>query len=61
MTMGKADFGTRRDGGGRQDRQRDARRSHRAETIAIINYTGGTTGKSKGAIRRHAQVAASRG
>ena len=29
-----------------------------SDAIAILNYTGGTTGKSKGAIRTHAQIAA---
>src|SRR5215470_12162255 len=29
-----------------------------SDRIAVLNYTGGTTGKSKGAIRTHAQIAA---
>jgi fatty-acyl-CoA synthase len=29
-----------------------------SDEIAVLNYTGGTTGKSKGAIRTHAQVTA---
>jgi acyl-CoA synthetase (AMP-forming)/AMP-acid ligase II len=29
-----------------------------SEEVAVLNYTGGTTGKSKGAIRTHAQLAA---
>lgn len=28
-----------------------------ADDIAVLNYTGGTTGKSKGALRHHRQVA----
>jgi len=34
-----------------------ARDLARPDDIAILNYTGGTTGKSKGAIRTHAQYA----
>jgi fatty-acyl-CoA synthase len=53
LTMGKADFG--------QDLMAAAERIGEAEPVdlasvddySVINYTGGTTGKSKGAIRRH--------
>ncbi|MDI1264906.1 MAG: AMP-binding protein [bacterium] len=59
LTMGSADFG--------RDVMSDADRIGSATPVdishagdyAIINYTGGTTGKSKGAMRRHRAVAAS--
>ena len=59
LTMGKADFG--------RDLMAAAERVGSVTPVditdegdfAIINYTGGTTGKSKGAIRRHRAVAAS--
>ena len=59
LTMGRADFG--------RDVMAWAERLGEASPIdltdandyAIINYTGGTTGKSKGAIRRHRSSAAS--
>jgi fatty-acyl-CoA synthase len=34
-----------------------ARDIARPEDVAVLNYTGGTTGKSKGALRNHAQIA----
>jgi fatty-acyl-CoA synthase len=59
LTMGRADFG--------RDLMAAAERAGEAAPVdltgpddyAIINYTGGTTGKSKGAIRRHRSTAAS--
>ncbi len=59
LTMGKADFG--------RDLMAAAEKIGEASPVdlaapddyAIINYTGGTTGKSKGAIRRHRSSAAS--
>ena len=59
LTMGHADFG--------RDVMAAAEKAGEASAIdltdgddyAIINYTGGTTGKSKGAIRRHRSTAAS--
>ena len=59
LTMGKADFG--------RDLMADADRVGSAAPVdltvaneySIINYTGGTTGKSKGAMRRHRAMAAS--
>jgi len=58
LTMGKADFG--------RDLLLAAEKIGAASPIdlarpddyAVINYTGGTTGKSKGAIRRHRSTAA---
>ena len=58
LTMGRADFG--------RDVMAAAEKIGAAAPVdltdpddyAIINYTGGTTGKSKGAIRRHRSTAA---
>ncbi len=59
LTMGQADFG--RDLMALADRLGEASPIDLtdANDYAIINYTGGTTGKSKGAIRRHRSGAAS--
>ena len=59
LTMGKADFG--RDVMAAADKIGAATPVDltNADDYAIINYTGGTTGKSKGAIRRHRSSAAS--
>ena len=54
-----AGFRPRPHGGRRRDRRGERRSiSRRPDDYAIINYTGGTTGKSKGAIRRHRSTAA---
>jgi fatty-acyl-CoA synthase len=58
LTMGQADFG--RDVMAAADKVGAASPvdlTH-ADDYAVINYTGGTTGKSKGAIRRHRSTAA---
>ena len=59
LTMGPADFG--RDLLMLADKAGEASPVDlaSADDYAIINYTGGTTGKSKGAIRRHRSTAAS--
>ncbi len=59
LTMGRADFG--RDVMAAAEKAGEARPVDltNADDYAIINYTGGTTGKSKGAIRRHRSTAAS--
>ena len=59
LTMGHADFG--RDVVAAAERMGEATPVDLtdADDYAIINYTGGTTGKSKGAIRRHRSTAAS--
>ncbi len=59
LTLGHADFG--RDLMAAADRAGEASPVDLAspDDYAIINYTGGTTGKSKGAIRRHRSTAAS--
>ncbi len=58
LTMGRADFG--RDLMAAADRIGAAAPVDltRPDDYAVINYTGGTTGKSKGAIRRHRSTAA---
>jgi fatty-acyl-CoA synthase len=58
FTMGKADFG--RDLLAAADKIGAASPVDvtRPDNYAVINYTGGTTGKSKGAIRRHRSTAA---
>lgn len=59
LTMGRADFG--RDVMAAAEKMGEATPIDLtdADDYAIINYTGGTTGKSKGAIRRHHSIAAS--
>src|SRR5207237_7639665 len=58
LTMGRADFG--RDVMAWAERLGEASPIDLtdADDYAIINYTGGTTGKSKGAIRRHRSTTA---
>ena len=58
LTMGKADFG--RDLMAAAERIGEASAVNLAtpDDYSVINYTGGTTGKSKGAIRRHRSTAA---
>jgi fatty-acyl-CoA synthase len=53
LTMGKADFGRDLVAIAETVGEASPVDLASAEDYAIINYTGGTTGKSKGAIRRH--------
>ncbi len=59
LTMGKADFGRDLAAAAEAIGEASPVDLATADDYAIINYTGGTTGKSKGAIRRHRAVAAS--
>ena len=59
LTMGRADFGRDLMAAAEQVGAASPVDLATADDYAIINYTGGTTGKSKGAIRRHRAVAAS--
>jgi len=59
LTMGKADFGRDLVAAAEQVGAAEPVDLADADDYAIINYTGGTTGKSKGAIRRHRSSAAS--
>ena len=59
LTMGKADYGRDLLGGAEAAGEASPRDFTSPDDYAIINYTGGTTGKSKGAIRRHRSTAAS--
>lgn len=53
LTMGKADFGRDLLAAAESIGEASPVDLASAEDYSIINYTGGTTGKSKGAIRRH--------
>jgi len=59
LTMGRADFGRDVMAAAEKAGEASAVDLTDADDYAIINYTGGTTGKSKGAIRRHRSTAAS--
>jgi fatty-acyl-CoA synthase len=58
LTMGKADFGTDVAAAAEKIGEATAVDLSQPDDYAIISYTGGTTGKSKGAIRRHRSTAA---
>jgi fatty-acyl-CoA synthase len=58
LTMGRADFGRDLMAAAEKAGEAHAVDLTDADDYAGINYTGGTTGKSKGAIRRHRSVAA---
>ncbi len=59
LTMGKADFGRDLVAAAEKIGEAAPVDLTDADDYAVINYTGGTTGKSKGAIRRHRSIAAS--
>ncbi|WP_020694369.1 AMP-binding protein [Reyranella massiliensis] len=59
LTMGRADFGRDVMAAAEKAGEASAIDLTDADDYAIINYTGGTTGKSKGAIRHHRSTAAS--
>lgn len=57
FTIGPAEFGTDLMAAAEDAGATTPRDLASADDIAGINYTGGTTGKSKGAMRRHREVA----
>ena len=59
LTMGKADFGRDVMAAGETIGAAAPVDLSHPDDYAILNYTGGTTGKSKGAIRRHRSSVAS--
>ncbi|UYN93944.1 MAG: AMP-binding protein [Enhydrobacter sp.] len=59
LTIGRADFGRDLMAAAGAVGEASPVDMATADDYAIINYTGGTTGKSKGAIRRHRSSAAS--
>ena len=57
FTLGPGRLWRRSAAGDRGGRQRHARAASPAPTISpTLNYTGGTTGKSKGALRHHREI-----
>ena len=58
LTMGQADFGRDLMAAAERIGEASAVNLATADDYSVINYTGGTTGKSKGAIRRHRSTAA---
>jgi fatty-acyl-CoA synthase len=57
-TLGRADYGRDLLAAAQDIGTANARDLAASSDIAILNYTGGTTGKAKGALRTHAQVTA---
>jgi fatty-acyl-CoA synthase len=58
FTLGKASFGVDLLAAADKAGEVSARDLTNADDYAMLNYTGGTTGKSKGAIRRHRSAGA---
>jgi fatty-acyl-CoA synthase len=57
-TLGRAEYGTDLLAAAASVGTADPRDLASSTDIAVLNYTGGTTGRAKGALRSHAQVAA---
>lgn len=58
LTLGAAPFGTDLAAAAERAGAVPLQNLAAADDVALINYTGGTTGRSKGAMRRHRTVAA---
>jgi fatty-acyl-CoA synthase len=57
FTLGRADYGIDLLGLAETNGSATARDLAIADDLSVLNYTGGTTGKSKGALRRHRETA----
>lgn len=57
LTLGRAEYGTDLLAAAERAGEADPQDLSSADDCAILNYTGGTTGKSKGVVRRHRSYA----